>query len=394
MQGGKNPGGSEYGSKRVLRGGSWDNKALSARVSARNFSNPTPNFLVNKGFRVVREKDYSELKYNLKNYALNNDFNGTILVEKQGEILFHESFGLADRRLNTPNTTNTPYAIASITKLFTSTIILQLVTEGKINLDASVNDYIKDFSNKEVGERITIHHLLSHTSGLENCESKRIKNGKLPDIYIDDVSIDTIIYKYCSGAMVNDIGTVFDYNNGEFIILGKIIEEVTGKTFSEVLNENILSPLGMKNTGLIQQDTDLVKLARTYKWDDDLKNYTKDINRRYQNYFASGAMYSTSQDLLHFSNALFNNELLNKHKLNLLLRTYPETAGYGYGLWINYFTYGKSVVQVAQRYGRIWGINTLISHFVEDDITIIVLANTNKVHVSEFQHIVGENIFD
>lgn len=394
LKGGKNPKGPEYGSKRVLRGGSWDNKALSSRVSARNFSNPTHNFLVNKGFRIVREKDYSELKSSLKNYATDKDFNGTIIVAKQGEILFHESFGWADRKLNRPNTTNTTYAIASITKLFTSTIILQLVTEGKINLDSSINDYLKNFGNKEAGEKITIHHLLTHTSGLENCETKRGENEQIHDIYIDNASIDVIVNKYCSGAIVNEIGTVFDYNNGDFIILGKIIEEVTGKTFHEVLNEKILVPLDMKNTGLIQRDSDLMKLARSYKWDDNLKNYTKDINRRYQNYFASGAMYSTSQDLLNFSHALFNNELLNEHKLKLLLRTYPETADYGYGLWVNYFTYGKSVLQVAQRYGRIWGINTLISHLIEDDITIIVLANTNKVPVSEFQHIVGENLFD
>lgn len=394
LDGGQNPKGPKYGSKRVLRGGSWDNKALSARVSARSFSNPVARFLVNKGFRVVKAKGFSELKSNLKSYASNNNFNGTILVKKQGEVIFNQSFGLADRKSNARNTNNTQYAIASITKLFTSVLILQLASEHKIDLNATINHYLKNYNNLDSGDNITIHHLLTHTSGLENCEKKRTKNSVLPDIYSDDISIDAIIKKYCSGPIINEVGTVFDYNNGDYIILGKIIEEVSNKTFLEVLNERIIIPLGLENTGLITNETDFLKLAKTYKWNKDLNDYIKDIDRHYQNYFASGAMYSTAQDLMRFSYALFNGKLLNKQKLNLLLRTYPETKDYGYGLWVNYYTYGRSVSQVAQRYGRIWGINTLISHFIDKDITVIVLANTNKVPVSEFQHIIGENLFD
>ena len=388
---GKNPKGPAFGSKKVLRGGSWDNKAVGNRVSSRNFSNFTGRFQVNKGFRIVKEKEHAGLKDKIEQYVKEKDFNGTVLVKDRDRTLFHESFGLADRDLNVNNTNNTQYAIASITKLFTSVIIMQLASENKINLKKSINYYLKDY-NPKVGEKVTIHHLLTHTSGIENCEAKRTEKNLLPDIYHNDLSIDAIIKQYCSGPLVNKVGTVFDYNNGDYIILGKIIEEVCKKSYSEVLSERILRPLQLENTGLIQQNDDVKKLAKPYKFDKDANQYIQDIERPYQNYFASGAMYATAEDLMVFSDAVFRGELISNEKLDLLLRTYPETRSYGYGLWVNFETYGRTVSKVAQRYGRIWGINTLISHFIDEDITVVVIANTNKVPVSEFQHIVGEHL--
>lgn len=339
---------------------------------------------------LIGQSDSLQLLIN--DLATENDFNGTIIIKKENDLLYHDSFGLANRELNIANTDTTKYAIASITKLFTSVIILQLFEEGKINLENSIKHYLPDYRG-DAKDQVSIHHLLTHTSGISNCDEIHTDSTNLPDIYIDEVSTEELLNKYCSGPLLAPVGSTFNYNNGDYIILGKIIEKLEASPFVEVLKNRILSPLEMNSTDLIIKSEDTKQLAHSYKWNKDDQNYEKDPERLFQNYYASGAMYSTSEDLMKFAEALFMGDLLKKPSINLLLRTYPETKNYGYGLWVRYPQYNKTVPKVAQRFGQIWGINTLLTHFIDQDITVIVLANTNKVYVSEFQNIVGEALF-
>jgi len=329
----------------------------------------------------------------ISQFAVENDFNGTVIIRNNNKILYHHSFGLANRELNTPNRNGTRYAIASITKLFTSVLILQLYEEGEIILKNTISNYLPEYKG-EGANKVNIHHLLTHTSGIQNCEEIRKDENNLPDIYLEDASTDEIINKYCSGSIEHEVGSNFSYNNGDYIILGKIIEVVTQKSFHQVLGERILSPLKMNNTGLILKSADTINLPKGYSWNEDINSFEKDPPRLFQNYWSSGAMYSTSSDLLKFTDELFGGKLINKSSIELLLRTYPETKSYGYGLWIRYPRYNKTVPKVAQRFGQIWGINTLISHFIDKNITVIVLANTNKIYISRFQDIVGEALLD
>lgn len=349
------------------------------------------------GIFLFLEIAYSQdesLASKIDQFATENDFNGTVLIKNQNDIIYHKSFGLANRESIIRNTNHTQYAIASITKLFTSVIILQLLEEGKIDLSHMIKEYLPDYKGKG-GNKVTIHHLLTHTSGIQNCETiDKGRSNDLPGIYTEDLGLDEIIEKYCSGPVTRPVGKSFEYNNGDYIILGKIIETISGISFSKFLSQRILMPLKMDRTGLIINSGDMQQLAQGYKWNQEVNAYERDPQRYYENYFTSGAMYSTANDLIKFTDALFNGSLLSKSSLELLLRTYPETKSYGYGLWVRYPRYNKTVPKVAQRFGRIWGINTLLSHFIDQDITVIVLANTNKVHVSEFQHIAGEELLD
>ena len=200
----------------------------------------------------------------LDQFALENEFNGTILIRKQEETIYHNSFGLANREQNIPNTNDTRYAIASITKLFTSVIILQLVTQGEIDLDKAIIDYLPDYGGS-VGDRATVHHLLTHTSGIQNCEEVHTDSTSLPDIYLDEISTDEILRKYCSGPQIAEVGSTFNYNNGDYIILGKIIEKVSNDSYQNVLKQRILVPLKMDETGLIVTSEDIQNLAQGYK---------------------------------------------------------------------------------------------------------------------------------
>lgn len=389
-EGGINPIGAEIGSLRVLRGGSWDNKATDCRVSARNYSQHVNRFSVNKGFRVVMEKDISD---QINSLATKSDFNGTILIRKKNRTIYHQSFGLANREKSIPNTNNTKFPIASITKLFTSVVIMQLVEEGQIDLNKEISHYIPSYTGP-AANKVTVHHLLTHTSGIQNCEEIRKDGVGLPDIYVDEVSTDELLHKYCSGKQITESGTNFNYNNGEYIILGKIIEKVTNDSFQNILKARILHPLKMENSGLILSSSMTEDFAEGYKWNKSKNIFEKDPERLFQNYFSAGAMYSTASDLAKFSDALYGKKLINDNSLKLLLTTYPETRGYGYGLWVRYPKYNKTVVKVAQRFGKIWGINTLLSYFIDHDLTIIILANTNKVYVEDLQNIVGELILN
>ncbi len=387
---GINPMGAEIGSLRVLRGGSYDNKPADGRVSARNYAQHVNRFAVNKGFRVVMENDISD---KINSFVTKNDFNGTILVKKKGRTIYHQSFGFANRNKNIPNSNNTKYSIASITKLFTSVIILQLVEEGKLYLNKEIVEYLPNYQGP-AANKVTIHHLLTHTSGIQNCEEIRKDSIGLPDVYIDNVSTDELLHKYCSGKQIAEAGSTFNYNNGEYLILGKIIEKVTNNSYENVLKKRILNPLQMENSGLITTSSMLEDFAQGYKWNNETNVFEKDPERLYQNYFSAGAMYSTATDLIKFSDALYGNKLIDENSLKLLLTNYPQTRNYGYGLWVIYPKYNRTVVKVSQRFGRIWGVNTLLSSFLDHDITVIVLANTDKVFVSEFQNIIGEQILN
>lgn len=375
---------SRNGSYRVLRGGSWDNRISYSRISARDNASPTNSWAINKGFRVVMDID---IKPELDTYATENDFSGTILVERAGNILYHNSFGFSDFGLHTPNSKETQFPVASITKLFTSVIILQMVEEGKIRLENTISEYLPAYSG-EGADQVTIHQLLTHTSGIQNCEETELEGSNLPAVYVVQASINELLDRYCSGPLVNEPGTVYNYNNGEYMILGKIIEEVDGEAFEDALFNRVLEPLGMHATGLITHSTK-ADLAEGYYWDGEAEIMLRNPEILYQNYHAAGAMFSTSGDLLTFSNAVHKNELLNERSLKLLLTTYLQSRGYGYGQWIQFQDYGNTVYKVTQRYGRIWGINAILSHFIEADLTVVVVSNTNQLHPGDIHNFVG-----
>jgi D-alanyl-D-alanine carboxypeptidase len=385
--GGINPAGPKTGSLRVLRGGSWDSKSDQCRVSARNYAQHVSSFSVNKGFRVVMEKDIST---KLDSFAIENDFSGTVLIKKKDRTIYHKSYGLANREKGIHNTNKTQYPIASITKLFTSVITLQLVEEGIIDLNKTISHYLPNYKG-QAGNSVTVHQLLTHTSGMENCETIKTDSLGLPDIYSDMISTDELMEKYCSGKLIDVPGTTFDYDNGEYIILGKIIESVTKDTYQNVLTQRILNPLNMQKSDLITNTNSIQNLAQGYRWDQENKVFTKDPYRLFENYYSAGAMYATAEDISKFTKSLFYDKtLIEEELIRLLIQTYHETKGYGYGLWVRYPRYNNTVAKVLQRFGRIWGINSLASYFIDHDLTIIVLANTNKIYVSDFQAIVGE----
>jgi CubicO group peptidase (beta-lactamase class C family) len=334
----------------------------------------------------------ASLQHFISDYANEHQFNGTILVKEDSKLLYHQSFGIADRRFNIPIVNETEYKVASITKAFTAVLILQLSQEGKLDLNRTIKTYLPDYKG-EAGTKVTIHQLLNHTSGMRNLDtlhsiSSALKNGL--GYYQKFYTPDQIVNDFYSDSLVNIPGEKFDYNNGEYVILGKIIEAIDKKSYEEVLKDRILKPLEMNNTGLLSHQDIVPNLSSTYFFRKDINRLVSDLPYFIDDYYAAGAMYSNASDLIRFSDALFGLKLINKQMLGLMIN--PGLDDYGYGVWIRDIKGANDKYARVERYGSIMGVNVLLMHFLKKNVTVIMLSNTNLTDLGDYALKVGKEV--
>ncbi len=180
----------------------------------------------------------------MKQYVANDQFNGIILVAEKGKVIYQKAFGVADYEWNIKNTVNSKFEIASITKTITALMIMQLAERGKINLNGHIADYLKDWP-AETGSKITITHLLTHSSGLQTDIADFPSNGNnFPDIAAkineDFLSIAEQVNLIAKRSLLFEPGTNFNYSSDGYTVLGRIIEVVCNKTYEEVIKTIIL----------------------------------------------------------------------------------------------------------------------------------------------------------
>ena len=317
-------------------------------------------------------------------FAREHDFSGTILVQENGNRKYARSFGAADRAFNVPADSNTRYRIASITKLFTSVLVLQLRDEGKLDLNGSIKKYLPDYPG-EGGDEITIHHLLNHTSGLpqwDNVASYQEAFANGVEQYQKPLSADVLLKRCCSGKATEKPGAKFNYNNADYFVLGHIIERLDGKSYEQALTDRILRPLALKDTGMLHWDAILDRLAPTYFFRDDTKTLVNDMPVYCENWYAAAGMYSTVADLLTFADALYGIRLIKSESLQKLLT--PGLDEYGYGLWSYSFTRDGKKYKVAKRPGSVMGANGVLYRLIDRNATIVLLSNTNRTDLDVF----------
>jgi len=212
-------------------------KMILAIIALAIFAMPRENMALDKA---------AQIDSLLRLYHLYGMFNGSALVAESGKVIYKKGFGLANMDWNIPNAPDTKFRIGSITKQFAAMLIMQLVEKGKIKVDGKITDYLPDY-RKDTGDRVTIHHLLTHTSGIPSYTG-------LPGFWSDSTrnpyALEYVVKNFCSGNLEFEPGAKYVYNNTGYYLLGAIIEKVSGKPFAEVLTENILKPLQMQNTGV------------------------------------------------------------------------------------------------------------------------------------------------
>jgi CubicO group peptidase (beta-lactamase class C family) len=307
----------------------------------------------------------------LKQYYDYGQFNGSILVADKGKIIYEKGFGMANMEWSIPNQPDTKFRIGSITKQFTATLILQLIEEDKIKLDGKLSDYLADY-RKDTGERVTIHQLLNHTSGIPDYTNRReffAENSRNP------YSVPDFVKKFASGDLEFEPGSKFNYSNSGYSVLGAIIEKVTGKSYETVLTERIFKPLGMTNSGYDHHATLIQKRASGYQ-----KSPHGFVNAPYLDMsipYAAGSIYSTVEDLYKWDQSLHEGKILSADSRKLMFT--PGLGNYGYGARITDQPIGKTnqKTKFIGHGGGINGFNSLITRAVDKRQTVIILDNVS-----------------
>lgn len=320
----------------------------------------------------------------IDDYARAHRFSGTIMIEDKGRIGYAKSFGYANRQFKAPNTIETKYKIASITKAFTAALILRLHEQGKISLNQTIKTYLPNYTGP-AGDKVTIKQLLNHTGGMANIDRRltvesAIKNGLHQ--YQTPLTTDQLLAMYCSENLMNEPGQVFDYNNADYIILGKIIERVYGEPYEQALKREILQPFGLHDSGMLYQHDVIDNLADTYFFREDLKRLANDLPVYIENWYTAGAMYSTAADVLKFSHALFGLKIIGREALSQMLT--PGLDDYGYGVWVYDTTINGKKRTVVKRPGRIMGAQSMLFRLLNKNVTIVLLSNTDSTNLDEF----------
>ncbi|HUO17997.1 MAG TPA: serine hydrolase [Verrucomicrobiae bacterium] len=316
-------------------------------------------------------------------------FTGTVLVSDHDRIIFKKGYGFADREWNIPNAPDVKFRIGSITKQFTSMLIMQQVAKGTIKLDAHLSDYLP-YYRKDTGSKVIISELLSHTSGIPSYTDDP---KFFPEIARNYYAVDDFVKKYCSGDLQFEPGTKFHYDNSGYFLLGAILEHVTGKSYETLLKENILAPVGMNDSGYDHSEEILAKRASGYQLELDgiVANAPfLDMSLPY----AAGSLYSTVEDLYKWDQALYTDRLVSDALKQRLFT--PNLNNYGYGWDIRTIPAdapggGQTVIS---HEGGINGFNVLEVRYVGDHDLIVIFNNTPGVDLNEMAKGVREILYD
>lgn len=302
-------------------------------------------------------------------------FNGTALVADESGVIYKGGFGYANLEWKRRNHADTKHRLASITKQFTAMLIAQLAAEGKLEFNAPITTYLKDYP-KEIGDQVTVHHLLTHTSGIPSYTS-------MPSYWESTMNAEKttedLMNLFKNEPLEFQPGEKYNYNYSGYILLGVIVEKLTGKSYAKNMQERVFEPLGMKNSGYDSNSTLIENKASGY---DRVANSFQHARYLHMSVpYAAGALYSTVEDLYLWDRALYTNKILPKEYRDLLFEAHTPSWGgqhYGYGWELGSMRIGSSDERAPtiSHGGGINGFNTLITRVVEDQTVVLLLNNT------------------
>jgi len=298
-------------------------------------------------------------------------FSGTVLISRDANVLFAKGYGLADADWGVKNTPDTKFEIGSITKTFTATLIMQLEQQRRLALTDSVCTYIENCPPGWTA--VTLHHLLSHTSGIYNL-TLSADYDKLHGV---PQTREEVLARIRAQPLAFVPGAKFDYSNSNYFLLAMVIEKVTGQTYESVLKQRLLDPLEMRDTGVIHRDSILSRHATGYR---PTKSGALEVDSPTDPSwsFGAGSLYSTVADLQKWSEALDTDRILPQATLRRMWQ--PVKGEYGYGWEVLTPSPGSGNRQVIQHTGFITGFITIFRRIADEHLTVIVLSNNLASH--------------
>jgi D-alanyl-D-alanine carboxypeptidase len=275
-----------------------------------------------------------ELQSYFDSLAAENKFSGVLLVAKDGVTVASKAAGIANKATNAPIDLNTKFNLGSMNKMFTSVAIAQLAEAGKLSFTDTISKHLPDYPNKEVADKVTIHQLLTHTSGLGMYWNEKFMAQRETLL-----TVAAHLPLFASDPLLFPPGEKFQYSNSGFMVLGAIIEKVSGQDYYSYVQEHIYKPADMSNTGFYEPGKETPNLAAGYsRMSPDgkaLEEAKDNTNTREVKGGPAGGGYSTAPDLVKFHQALLSYKLLDKAHTDLITTGKVDMPGgrarYGYG---------------------------------------------------------------
>lgn len=299
----------------------------------------------------------------IQSYVAEHKFMGAALVARGSEVLFNKGYGSADLEWNIPNTPNTKFRLGSVTKQFTAASILLLEERGKLSVSDPVKKYMPDAP--AAWDKITIYNLLTHTSGIPNFTSFP-EYAKLEPFAATPTEL---VARFRDKPLEFVPGEKWNYSNSGYVLLGYLVEKISGTNYEKFVRENIFTPLGMKDSGYDSNSAVVQRRAQGYVPGKNGYEHAGFIHMSIPH--GAGALYSTTEDLLKWEQGLFGGKLLQAASLEKM--TKPFLSNYAFGLQVE-TAGGRKVIEHG---GGIEGFNTELEYYPEDKLTVVVLGNVN-----------------
>jgi CubicO group peptidase (beta-lactamase class C family) len=316
--------------------------------------------------RLSEDQAWTAMTSRADEFAARNKISGVFLIARDGVVIHKRAWGMSDRQAHVPVSFDTKFRIASLGKMFTATAVLQLVAQGKLTLDGKVGNYLPDYPNRDIATKVSVRELLDHTGGTGEVFT--------PEYMAHRNEIRTLKdYVTFFGARGPDFepGSKDDYSNYGYILLGRIVEAVSGSDWYDYVRARVYQPAGMRDTGDLPESVSVPGRATGYtfnggKWgtDADLLPWRGT---------PAGGGYSTAADMLRFAEALHDGKLIPPALLNEA--TAPQNNGHWYGY--GFETHGKGVTRYFSHSGGAYGSNAEFRVYPELGVVAIALCNTD-----------------
>ena len=322
-------------------------------------------------------------------------FSGVVFVHEKGGVVLQKAYGMANRAESIPNSINTRFGMASGCKIFTAVAICQMVEQGKLTFDTRLRDCL-DIPFPHFDDSVTVHHLLTHSSGIPDYFDEE-ENDDYEALWQDRPMYrmrrpEDFLPMFQQDKMKFTPGEKFTYNDGGFIVMGLIVEQLSKMTFTDYIRENILIPAGMRDSGYFATDRLPSRTALGYIEDESGGGWRTNIFAVPIIGGGDGGAYTTAPDMAGFWSALLDHKLLSEELTARMMRVYIEARSegegkfYGYGVWIN-----KKGSDIGSYYVTGWdpGVAMVSEYFAGSDVLLTVIGNANKPTFPVYRAILG-----
>jgi D-alanyl-D-alanine carboxypeptidase len=334
---------------------------------------PRPSSALNLVLHRLTQADaLAALAAHARERADADEFAGAVLVASHGKVLLNDAWGQANRKAGTANTVATRFRIGSMNKMFTAVATLQLVEAHKLALDDPIGQHLPDYPNKQVAAKVTVRHLLTHTGGTGDIFGPEFDQHRLQLREHRDY-----LKLYGSRGLTQKPGARFEYSNYGFVLLGALIEHVSGLSYYDYVEDHVFGPAGMRSTGSLPESVEVPDRAVGYMRSSPGSDWVPNTDTLPWRGTAAGGGYSTVGDLLRFAKALESQTLISKATLTEATRPHQQQYGYGFGVQ------GQGRLGSYGHGGGAPGMNGELRIFPELGYIVVSLSNLDPPAASE-----------